>query len=69
MKTKTKYQLYWWCAYPEYSKGWYLTATTTSLNSKVFQQLINYRVSNGDKFKVVHITEEVIYTDKTFKKR
>lgn len=66
MKTKTKYQAYWWCYYPDYSIGWVHSMTSTNLNSPKFQKHIN-ELKEGGKFKVVEITEKVICTDKTAK--
>jgi hypothetical protein len=68
MKTKTKYQAYWWCTYPDYSIGWVPSLSSTNLNSPRFQKHINELMKNG-KFKIVETTETVICTDKTAKQK
>ena len=67
MKTKTKYQVYWWCTYPDCSIGWVPSLSSTNLNSPRFQKHVNKLKENGEKFKIVETTEKVICTDKTAK--
>ena len=68
MKTKTKYQAYWWCTFPGYSIGWVPSLSSTNLNSPRFQKHINELKESG-KFKIVSITEKVICTNKTAKRK